>query len=93
MYLNGKVRVYIDRFQYAIADGCTVSNGAGHKITLIMNVTFEHTTVVYDDKIADVLVGFVNHIPVLDMIPFDFCQFTLRMDKLYHLLNETVSIR
>ena len=38
-----------------------VSNGAGHKITLIMNVTFEHTTVVYDDKIADVLVGFVNH--------------------------------
>ena len=39
-----------------------VSNGAGHKITLIMNVTFEHTTVVYDDKIADVLVGFVNHI-------------------------------
>ena len=27
-----------------------------------MNVTFEHTTVVYDDKIADVLVGFVNHI-------------------------------
>ena len=39
-----------------------VSNGAGHKISLIMNVTFEHTTVVYDDKIADVLVGFVNHI-------------------------------
>ncbi len=27
-----------------------------------MNVTFEHTTVIYDDKIAEVLVGFVNHI-------------------------------
>lgn len=27
-----------------------------------MNVAFEHTTVVYDDKIAEVLVGFVNHI-------------------------------
>lgn len=27
-----------------------------------MNVTFEHTTVVYDDKITEVLVGFVNHI-------------------------------
>ncbi|WP_304411616.1 hypothetical protein [Bacteroides acidifaciens] len=27
-----------------------------------MNVTFEHTTVVYDDKIAEVLIGFVNHI-------------------------------
>lgn len=39
-----------------------VSNGAGHKSPNIMNVTFEHTTVVYDDKIADVLVGFVNHI-------------------------------
>lgn len=27
-----------------------------------MNVIFEHTTVVYDDKIAEVLIGFVNHI-------------------------------
>ncbi len=27
-----------------------------------MNVTFEHTTVIYDDKIAEVLIGFVNHI-------------------------------
>lgn len=27
-----------------------------------MNVTFEHTTVVYDDKIAEVLIGLVNHI-------------------------------
>ena len=27
-----------------------------------MNVTFEHTTVVYDDKIAEILIGFVNHI-------------------------------
>ena len=27
-----------------------------------MKVTFEHPTVVYDDKIAEVLVGFVNHI-------------------------------
>ncbi len=27
-----------------------------------MNVTFEHTTVIYDDRIAEVLIGFVNHI-------------------------------
>ncbi len=27
-----------------------------------MNVTFEHTTVIYDDKISEVLIGFVNHI-------------------------------
>ena len=27
-----------------------------------MNVTFEHTTVIYDNDIADVLIGFVNHI-------------------------------
>ncbi len=27
-----------------------------------MNVTFEHITVIYDDKIAEVLIGFVNHI-------------------------------
>lgn len=26
-----------------------------------MNVTFEHTTIIFDDKIADVLIGFVNH--------------------------------
>ncbi len=30
-----------------------------------MNVTFEHTTVIYDDKIAEVLIGFVNHILVV----------------------------
>ena len=27
-----------------------------------MNVTFEHTTVIYDNDIAEVLIGFVNHI-------------------------------
>lgn len=27
-----------------------------------MDVTFENTTVIYDDKIAKVLIGFVNHI-------------------------------
>lgn len=27
-----------------------------------MNVTFEHTTVIYDNYIAEVLIGFVNHI-------------------------------
>ena len=27
-----------------------------------MDVTFENTTVIYDDKIAEVLIGFVNHI-------------------------------
>ena len=31
-----------------------------------MNVTFEHTTVVYDDKIAEVLIGLVNHILFAD---------------------------
>ncbi|ROS87727.1 hypothetical protein EEL36_14235 [Muribaculaceae bacterium Isolate-043 (Harlan)] len=32
-----------------------------------MNVTFEHTTVIYDNDIAEVLIGFVNHI----LIAFD----------------------
>ena len=27
-----------------------------------MNVTFEHTTVIYDNDIAEVLIGFVNQI-------------------------------
>ena len=27
-----------------------------------MNVTFENTTVIYDNDIAEVLIGFVNHI-------------------------------
>lgn len=27
-----------------------------------MNVTFEHTTVIYDNDITEVLIGFVNHI-------------------------------
>lgn len=27
-----------------------------------MNVTFEHTTVIFDNHIAEVLIGFVNHI-------------------------------
>ncbi len=27
-----------------------------------MNVTFEHTTVIYDNDIAEVLIDFVNHI-------------------------------
>lgn len=27
-----------------------------------MNVIFEHTTIVFDDHIAEVLIGFVNHI-------------------------------
>lgn len=27
-----------------------------------MNVKFEHTTVIYDNDIAEVLIGFVNHI-------------------------------
>lgn len=31
-----------------------------------MNVTFEHTTVVYDNHIAEVLIGFVNHILFAD---------------------------
>lgn len=31
-----------------------------------MNVTFEHTTIIFDDKIADVLIGFVNHILFAD---------------------------
>lgn len=31
-----------------------------------MNVTFEHTTVICDDRIAEVLIGFVNHILFAD---------------------------
>lgn len=31
-----------------------------------MNVTFEHTTVIYDNDIAEVLIGFVNHILFAD---------------------------
>ena len=27
-----------------------------------MSVTFEHTTVIFDNDIAEVLIGFVNHI-------------------------------
>lgn len=35
-----------------------VSNGAGHKTPLIMNVTFEHPTIIFDDKIAEVIIIF-----------------------------------
>ena len=31
-----------------------------------MNVIFEHTTVVFDNGIAEVLIGFVNHILMAD---------------------------
>lgn len=31
-----------------------VSNGAGHKSPPIMNVTFEHPTIIFDNKIAEV---------------------------------------
>lgn len=31
-----------------------------------MNVTFEHTTVIYDNDIAEVLIGLVNHILFAD---------------------------
>lgn len=31
-----------------------------------MNVTFEHTIVIYDNNIAEVLIGFVNHILFAD---------------------------
>ena len=31
-----------------------VSNGAGHKSPLNMNVTFEHPTIIFDNKIAEV---------------------------------------
>lgn len=31
-----------------------------------MNVIFEHTTVIYDSDIAEVLIGFVNHILFAD---------------------------
>ncbi len=27
-----------------------------------MNVIFEHTTIIYDNDIAEILIGFVNHI-------------------------------
>lgn len=31
-----------------------------------MNVTFEHPTIVFDDKIAETIIGFVNHILYAD---------------------------
>lgn len=31
-----------------------------------MNVTFEHPTIIFDDKIAEVLIEFVNHILYAD---------------------------
>lgn len=31
-----------------------------------MNVTFEHTTIVFDNNIAEVLIGLVNHILFAD---------------------------
>lgn len=37
-----------------------------HQIPKNMNVTFEHTTVIYDNDIAEVLIGFVNHILFAD---------------------------
>ncbi len=42
-----------------------VSNGAGHKTPLIMNVTFEHPTIIFDDRIAEIIIEFyycpLNH--------------------------------
>ena len=32
----------------------------------IMNVTFEHPTIVFDDKIAEIIIEFVNHILYAD---------------------------
>ena len=43
-----------------------VSSGAGHKTSPIMNVTFEHPTIIFDDKIAEVIIEFVNHILYAD---------------------------
>lgn len=31
-----------------------------------MNVIFEHTTIVFDNEIAETLIGFVNHILMAD---------------------------
>ena len=31
-----------------------------------MNVTFEHPTIVFDDKIAEIIIEFVNHILYAD---------------------------
>lgn len=31
-----------------------------------MNVTFEHPTIVFDDKVAEVIIEFVNHILYAD---------------------------
>lgn len=43
-----------------------VSNGAGHKPPPIMNVTFEHPTIIFDDRIAEVIIEFVNNILYAD---------------------------
>lgn len=42
------------------------SNGAGHKSPPIMNVTFEHPTIIFDDRIAEIIIEFVNHILYAD---------------------------
>ena len=31
-----------------------------------MNVTFEHPTIIYDDRIAEIIIEFVNHILYAD---------------------------
>ena len=31
-----------------------------------MNVTFEHPTIIFDDKIAEIIIEFVNHILYAD---------------------------
>lgn len=32
----------------------------------IMNVTFEHPTIIFDDKVAEIIIEFVNHILYAD---------------------------
>ena len=31
-----------------------------------MNVTFEHPTIIFDDKVAEIIIEFVNHILYVD---------------------------
>lgn len=43
-----------------------VNNGASHKSPPIMNATFEHPTIIFDNNIAEIIIEFVNHILYAD---------------------------
>lgn len=61
-----------------------------------MNVIFEHTTVIYDNDIAEVLIGFVNHILIaydentLRRLVADYAENRHLTDTSYMALASTI---